>query len=152
MGMATTLVRYPKYLGIYPRKSPWCLPPSKWYEAHARSVYICPDCSDDSEPSACWIKWYENIEPTPRYVQWVAHGDRDEAAEQSGDEINDIFVADDVSVFGHQAVYFTIIIIICNHITMYDSFWMGVSFSYIVRLATLRMLRWPQTSGITTLK
>jgi hypothetical protein len=35
---------------------------------------------------------------------------------------------------------------------MYDSFWMGVSFSYIVRLATLRMLRWPQTSGTPTLK
>lgn len=30
---------------------------------------------------------------------------------------------------------------------MYDSFWMGVSFSYVVRLATFRALRWPLTSG-----
>jgi hypothetical protein len=98
------------------------------------------------------MKWYENVEAAPGYVEWVAEGDRDEAAEQSGEEIDDMFAADDVSVFGHQAVYFTIIIIICNHITMYDSFWMGVSFSYIVRLATLRMLRWPQASGTPTLK
>ena len=30
---------------------------------------------------------------------------------------------------------------------MYDSFWMGASFSFIIRLATFRMLRWPHTSG-----
>jgi len=98
------------------------------------------------------MKWYEHIESTPRYIKWVAEGDRDEPAEQSRDKIDDIFVVDDVSVFGHQAVYFTINIINCKHITMYDSFWMGVSFSYIVRLATFRMLRWPQTSGNTKLK
>lgn len=42
---------------------------------------------------------------------------------------------------------FTINIIIRNHITMYDSFWMGASFSFIARLVTFRMLRWPHTSG-----
>ena len=33
---------------------------------------------------------------------------------------------------------------------MYDSFWMGVSFAFMVRLASFRVLRWPMTSVLMT--
>lgn len=89
---------------------------------------------------------YEHIEAASGDIERVAEGDGDEAAEKPRDEIDDILVGDEVVVFGHAAVY-SQLQYYRNHITMYDSFWMGVSFSLVARLITFRTLRWPLTSG-----
>ena len=56
-------------------------------------------------------KWYEDIEAASGDIKWIAYSDGDETAEHSCDEIDYIFVGDEVVVFAHAAVYFTITIL-----------------------------------------
>lgn len=55
---------------------------------------------------------YEHIEAGPRNIQWITDGNWDESSQESCNEIDYIFIADDVAMLAHMKLYLTIIIII----------------------------------------